>query len=103
MNGADALPDAARFVALLGAAMRRDNKNRTFGFMKDPFANATHKQLTHRSSPMRSNNNHVCIEFLSLLQNGFSRIALHKEGSCIHAGVAQSFCNRLKPPVLIVE
>ncbi len=48
---------------LLGAFMCWDNKNRAFGFTKDPFADATHEKLIHRTSSMRTYYNHINIEF----------------------------------------
>ena len=78
-------------MALLGAAMCWDNKDRAFGFMKDTFANATDKQLSHCPSSMRTNNNHICIEFQSLIQNCFYRSASHIKGCCIQTRLAQSF------------
>ena len=80
-----------------------DNKNRAFRFLKDPFANATHKQLIHRPTPVRTNNNHIHIELQSFTQNCLCRSALHKEGCCIQPCSAQSFRDRLNPAVLIVE
>ena len=50
-----------------------DNKNRVFGSMKHPFANAAHKQLIHRTSSMRTDNNHFYIKFRCLVQYCFYR------------------------------
>ena len=33
--------------------MRGNNEERALGFMKDPFADASHKNLIHRASSMR--------------------------------------------------
>ena len=65
--------------------MSWDNKNRAFGFMKDPFANTTHKKLIHRTASMRTDNNHIYIEFRGLIEHCFYRCTLHKKGCCIQA------------------
>ena len=80
---------------LLGAFMCRDNKNLAFGFSNDPFTDATHKKLVHRTSTMRTYNNHLYIEFRGFLQNCFYRCALYKKGCSIEACIAQSSCNLL--------
>lgn len=53
--------------------MCRDDKNWASGFMKYPFANATHKKLIHRTPAMRTNNNHINIEFQCFLQKSLYR------------------------------
>ena len=63
--------------------------------MQDTFTNTPHKQLIHRTSSMRANDNHVYIGFRCLLQNRFRRCALYKKCCYIQAFVAQSICNLL--------
>lgn len=65
--------------------MCRDNEDRDTGFMKDPFAYATHDKLIHRASSMRAYNNHVCTHVRGLLENCFYSCAMHEKGRCFHA------------------
>lgn len=80
-----------------------DNEDRKSRFMKDPFTDATHKKLIHRTSPMRTNNNDVYLQVRGLLQDCLYRCSVHKQGCCIHACRAHSVCNLLNLAMLAVE
>ena len=86
-----------------GTSMRWDNEDRASGFMKDPFADATQKKLIHRASSVRTYNDHIDIQFRSLLNNCVYRGAVHKKRCCFQACLAQSLCNLLNLAMLAVE
>ena len=80
-----------------------DNKNWAAGFVDELFANATHQKLMHGTSSMRTNHNHVDLEFRRLFQNRFCRRALDQKGCRVYAHLPPSIGNCLNLAVLVVE
>ena len=63
--------------------------------MQDPLADTADQKLMHRTFPVRTNDNHIDIQFGCFLEYHFHGWSMHKQGGRFQAVLAQSICNLL--------